>query len=158
VGLNTNEYTNSQLNQIFADEFAEQHIDDAIQAPIQNNIEVEQQGGAIDDPYTFQYLNQMVSNSERFRLRESVYHIIMPNLVGHTFMQSIRQMNRMFDDLHQTFVEPIRDDQLVRLIFNHDMFNWAVNTNLVKKEKLTAGYLKYLFEEQVQSYKETPEH
>ncbi len=73
-------------------------------------------------------------------------------------MQSIRQMNRMFDDLHQTFVEPIRDNQLVRLIFNHDMFNWAVNTNLVKKEKLTAEYMKYLFEEQVQSYRETPVH
>jgi len=120
----------------------------------ENGDEEEQQGGI----NYFTFINELHSTNERFRLRESIYNISIPNIVGTTFVEAMRRVEDMFTQLHSNFVAPIQNNQKIRLIFNHTLFDYAINMPMVNKDVMTIDRIRYLFSEQIQSYKDMPEH
>lgn len=62
----------------------------------------------------------------------------------------------MFLKIHHVFVRPLKNDQKIALMFNHESFKYAINTFLMDKKEMTVSIIKQRFMNIVQSYKDVP--
>lgn len=83
-----------------------------------------------------------------------MFNIISPETSNLTFHEASNQLEEMFLRLHRQFVRPIRNEQKIAFIFNHESFKYAINTFLIAKKDMTVQMIKQRFMNIVQSYKD----
>jgi hypothetical protein len=163
--------THSSLQQTNnnVDEFIQQHTDNQIEESNQlefentndqfsfstNDQSIDQIGGSIPQDINFEFIQtdcKEYSNT-KFKIKETIYNIKLKELEGLTFPQALVKMENLFQYIHSNFVQSLQQDQKIRLIINHSLFDYAISIHCMNRDDMTVDIIKNRFSSQVQSYK-----
>jgi hypothetical protein len=68
----------------------------------------------------------------------------LKNIEFENFFQANTQIKLFFERVFDDFISPIKKNNLVRVMMNHDSFTKAINTPFMKRKELSAGmFLEY---------------
>ena len=108
--------------------------------------ERDQQGG-VDPPFYTVLSDHRVKNP-RFAIETQTVKFELSN-VGRDFFQANQQVDRLFDQIYDTYINRARPrisaDTKVRLVVFHDLFQNPISTHLISKNQFTANIIKQLF-------------
>ena len=92
------------------------------------------------------------NESKKFDCEQTSYKISFPSMFD-TFEESMNELIAIFKDLHVEFVEPLKPNEVIRIVFSHSSFPGPVNIDFMTKEDLTQVTFFSFFEHILQSYK-----
>ncbi len=92
------------------------------------------------------------NESKKFDCEQTSYKISFPAMFD-TFEQSLNQLIDIFKDLHVEFVESLKPNEAIRIVFSHSSIPRPINIDFMTKEDLTHVTFFSYFEHILQSYK-----
>ena len=96
--------------------------------------------------------SEMKNFSRKFDCEQTLFKISFP-IILKTFEDGLTEINQLFQDLHQQFIDTLKPREIIRIVFSHTSFQTPVNIPFMTKEDLTElNFLNY-FEHIMQSFK-----
>ena len=93
------------------------------------------------------------SRTPKFGLTQHIYALDLHIDKDKTFNQAMHDFSQLFEQLYRDFVRNIRDTDMVRLIFMHDLFTGPISFPFVHPTEITPEDIMTRFDQIVQSYK-----
>ena len=82
--------------------------------------------------------------NQKWQSEEKTYEFSLKNIEFENFFQANTQIKLFFERVFDDFISPIKKNNLVRVMMNHDSFTKAINTPFMKRKEMSAGmFLEY---------------
>lgn len=112
-----------------------------------------QQGGSL-----YQIINQKNKTNKKFNCTDTITELNYNLTSGKTFLDIINEIQQLFQNIYDDFISPLHNNDLVRLIIYHDLFNDVLAVPFMEKSQITVSHIQNAFEHVVQSFKKIPDH
>ena len=119
-------------------------------------IVISRQTGGTKSHYNFNLKNQI--SNKTFGVTQSVYDIETNETLPMSFAEAIQSLNAFFKQVHQKFVVPLKKNDRIQIMFNHDAFTYPVYVGFLFRDQMTTEIMKNQFENTCQSYKHRSEN
>ena len=117
-----------------------------------NNLRKRKRNASGNSDKVYQITNERTTHSRKFNCSEKIVDIEL-NLNIHDYKEANERIKNMFQKIYDDFVSTIKDNQQIRMNFEHDLFAMPITIPFVKKKDITATNILEHFESIVQSYK-----
>jgi len=95
--------------------------------------------------------------NQKWQSTEKTCEFSLKNIEFKNFFEASTQIKLFFEQIFNEFISPIKADNLVRVVMNHDSFNKAINTPFMQRKEMTSGMFLEFFSESFQSRTSTLE-
>ena len=119
-----------------------------------------QHGGAVRGDQLHRYNFNLISTNqnENFGITQKIFEIETLEMQECTFEEAVQSLNEFFDQIMQTFVEPMSANDQLQINFNNESFKeGAISVGFLNKKDFNKKMLKQEFNRICHSYKNDKE-
>ena len=106
----------------------------------------------------YEVVSITVNKCQKFNCNQKIIKLNIFQLDNNNFIDAMDNIRKIFEKIYNEYIIPINENNMVRLVFKHRLFNNPISIPFMNKEDISVNLMLSAFERVVQSYKKLPEN